>query len=69
VALVSEAKTRPPSLGVLLLIDIRTVFDEDGRDLLPTAELLTRLNGMETSPWAVIRKGKPLHGDRHKRHK
>jgi hypothetical protein len=61
VALVSEAKTRPPSLGVLLLIDIRTVFDEDGRDLLPTAELLTRLNGMETSPWAVIRKGNPLN--------
>jgi hypothetical protein len=61
VALVSEAKTRPPSLGVLLLIDIRTVFDEDGRDLLPTVELLRWLNDMETSPWAVIRKGNPLN--------
>jgi hypothetical protein len=61
VALVNEAKTRPPSLGVLLLADIHTVFDEDGRDLLPTAELLARLNDMETSPWAVIRKGNPLN--------
>jgi hypothetical protein len=61
VALVNEAKTRPPSLGVLLLTDIRTVFNEDGRDLLPTAELLERLNGMEISPWAVIRRGNPLN--------
>jgi hypothetical protein len=61
VALVNEAKTRPPSLGVLLLVDIRAVFDADGRDLLPTAELLARLNDMETAPWAVIRKGNPLN--------
>jgi hypothetical protein len=61
VALVSEAKTRPPSLGVLLLVDIRTVFNEDCRDLLPTTDLLARLNDMETSPWAVIRKGNPLN--------
>jgi hypothetical protein len=46
---------------VLLLVDIRAVFSEDGRDLLPTAELLGRLNDMETSPWAVIRKGNPLN--------
>jgi hypothetical protein len=61
VALVTEAKTRPPSLGVLLLTDIRTVFHKDGRDLLPTADLLHWLNDMETSPWAVIRKGNPLN--------
>jgi hypothetical protein len=61
VALVNEAKARPPSLGVVLLGDIRTVFNEDGRDLLPTADLLHWLNDMETSPWAVIRKGNPLN--------
>ena len=61
VALVSEANTRPPSLGVRLLADIRTVFDKDGRDLLPTPELLAALNDMEESPWAVIRTGNPLN--------
>ena len=61
VALVSEAKTRPPSLGVRLLADIRAVFNENGRNLLPTLDLLAALNDMEESPWAVIRKGNPLN--------
>jgi protein gp37 len=61
VAIVADSRVSHPSLGVRLLEDIRTVFRDDGRDLLPTADLLAALNDMETSPWAVIRKGNPLN--------
>jgi Protein of unknown function (DUF3631) len=61
VTLVTDSRTRQPSLGVLLLGDIRTVFREDGRDKLPTTDLLTALNNMDESPWATIRKGNPLN--------
>jgi hypothetical protein len=62
VALVAASKQRAPSLGVLLLRDIRTVFTEVDADELTTEELLTALNSMEESPWATIRRGEPLDG-------
>jgi hypothetical protein len=46
-----------PSLGVVLLRDLRAVFD--GADALATEELLRRLCDLEESPWGDLR-GKPL---------
>jgi hypothetical protein len=51
------------SLGVKLLADIRTVFEERGVDRLSSAELLASLNAIEESPWGDL-KGKPLEARR-----
>jgi hypothetical protein len=58
VKLVAESRDRKPSLGVLLLRDMRTVFADDDR--LPTADILTALNKIDEAPWAKIQKGEPL---------
>ena len=47
------------SLGVRLLRDIRTVFQERGVDRLPSAELVEALVAMEEAPWGDL-KGKPI---------
>ena len=61
VALVAESKTSRPSLGVLLLHDIRTVFLRSGRGKLPTIDILGALNDMDESPWGAIRRGEPMN--------
>ncbi|WP_090608739.1 DUF3631 domain-containing protein [Mycobacterium lentiflavum] len=60
VTLVTDSKATPPSIGVQLLRDLRTVFDKRGVDRLPTESVITDLKEMEESPWAVIRRGEPL---------
>jgi hypothetical protein len=60
VTVVTASKRREPSLGVLLLRDIRTVFTEAARNKIPTADILLALNKMDESPWATIRRGEPL---------
>ncbi len=57
VALVAESKTSTPSLGVLLLGDLRAIFGE--ADALPTETILECLHAIEESPWADLR-GKAL---------
>ena len=47
---VTESKRRTPSLGVLLLRDIRAIFDDLGKDRLSTVQVLTDLREMEDSP-------------------
>ncbi len=59
VTLVTAAKAAPPSLGVRLLADIRSVFDSDGRDYIFSEDLVAALVGIEDAPWADMR-GKPL---------
>ncbi len=59
VALVADPRGKAESLGVLLLRDLRTVFDEAGTDKLSTQDVLEHLCGMEESPWGDLR-GKPL---------
>jgi Protein of unknown function (DUF3631)/Homeodomain-like domain len=51
----------PLSLGVRLLMDLRTVFGE--RDRLPTTDILAALYKMDESPWRDL-KGKPLDATR-----
>ena len=60
VTVVTEAKTAAPSIGVLLLRDLRTVFNQLEIRNSVTDQLITNFKGIEDSPWAVIRKGEPL---------
>jgi hypothetical protein len=57
--LVAASKGVRPSIGVLLLRDIRRVF-RNGRDRMPTIDVLAALNAFDESPWATIRRGEPL---------
>lgn len=58
VALVAASKDRAPSLGVMLLRDLRTVFGVHNR--MSTEDVLSGLNSITESPWATIRRGEPL---------
>ena len=60
VTLVRAAKRRPPSIGVLLLRDIKKVFDRSHADKLPTEEITNGLAKIPESPWSTIRKGEPI---------
>lgn len=62
VALVAASKDRAPSIGVLLLRDVREVFTKAAADQLTTEHLLSELNKMDESPWPTIRRGEPLDG-------
>jgi hypothetical protein len=42
-----------PSIGVLLLRDLRIVFA--GRDAMTTEDVLTALHELDESPWADLR--------------
>ena len=57
VALVADSMAGAPSIGVLLLRDLRHVFAD--HDKLPTDAILSALHGMDESPWADLR-GKPV---------
>lgn len=57
VALVTDARTATPSLGLRLLADLRTIFGE--RDAMTTVEILAALQALDESPWGDL-KGKPL---------
>ncbi|MDP3089634.1 MAG: DUF3631 domain-containing protein [Nitrospira sp.] len=61
VTLVTDAMGAPPSLGVRLLKDLRTVFGD--RECASTNDLLAGLIDVEDSPWGDL-KGKPLDGRR-----
>ena len=54
---VTDAMGSTPSLGVRLLADLRSVFDD--REHMLTVEILEALNGIEDAPWGDLR-GKPL---------
>jgi len=58
VTLVTLSKVATPSIGILLLSDLRRVFGD--RDGMATESILTALYEMDESPWADIR-GKPLN--------
>jgi hypothetical protein len=60
VTLVTASKQGKPSLGILLLSDLRKVFDANPEDKLPTDDILAALNKMDESPWATIRRGEAM---------
>jgi len=63
VNMVRKSHKKAPSLGVLLLGDIRQVFHDAGADRLPTEDLIDRLNALEESPWSGL-KGGPLNAQK-----
>jgi hypothetical protein len=56
-ALVAEAKSSTPSLGVKLLSDLKVIFA--GASHLSTEAILRKLAALDESPWGDLR-GKPL---------
>jgi hypothetical protein len=60
VALVGAAIDAEPSLGIRLLADLRTVFDQTKAAALPTSILLEGLIALPESPWGDL-KGKPIN--------
>ena len=59
VAHVAHSSERTPSLGILLLSDLRTTFEGDGSQYLSTERIIAVLNELDESPWGDLR-GKPL---------
>jgi hypothetical protein len=59
VTLVTDAKAAPPSIGIRLLADLQTIFDEASSEHLFTDDILSALVAMELAPWGDIR-GKAL---------
>ncbi|WP_344508058.1 DUF3631 domain-containing protein [Dactylosporangium maewongense] len=55
------ATASAPTFGTRLLADMRTLYN--GRDRMPTVELLEALTGLEEAPWADLG-GKPLDARR-----
>ena len=53
--LTGEHREDSESLGVRLLRDIRSVFDEEGADRLRTMGILTALNKRDDAPWGNLR--------------
>jgi len=53
VTLVTDSMAGQPSIGVLLLRDLQTVFA--GHDKLPTETIIEALHAIEESPWADLR--------------
>lgn len=49
-----------PGIGVELLRDIKTVFDERGASRIASKELLRALTDDDDTPWATWNRGKPL---------
>ncbi len=47
---------------ILLLGDIRSIFDAEGTDCLHTATICKRLIALEDRPWADYKNGKPISG-------
>ena len=60
VELVGAAKEAEPSLGIKVLADCKTVFDESGKVSLPTSVILASLIELPESPWGDL-KGKPIN--------
>ncbi|MCA2249027.1 DUF3631 domain-containing protein [Mycobacterium intracellulare] len=60
VTLVTASRDRKPSIGVLLLEHLRTVFERSDHDKMATTDILAALNKMDEAPWATIRRGEAL---------
>lgn len=54
VTLVTATGDRAPSLGVMLLGDLRTVFTTAGADKLATETIIEKLIAMDESPWGDL---------------
>ena len=61
VALVAASKRKAPTVGVLLLKDLLTIFRNHGQPYICSGSVLTDLREMEESPWGSFkRSGDPI---------
>lgn len=60
-AIVNEAKAKPPSLGLRLLADLWMIFGN--AEVLATEAIVSKLNDMEEAPWGDL-DGKPIDSRR-----
>jgi putative DNA primase/helicase len=60
VALAACGIEEEPSLGAMLLADIRDVFEERGCNEIPSEVLVAALVAMMDKPWCECNRGKPL---------
>jgi hypothetical protein len=61
VTLVTASKSGSPSIGVMLLRDLKTIFSNHAEPSTPTGSILTQLKEIEEAPWATFKKdGKPI---------
>lgn len=58
-SLAADAETSAEN-GVLLLGDVRTIFQERGAERIPSVDLCEALGKMETRPWPEWKTGKPI---------
>ena len=56
----TSAQASDESVSVMLLRDIRAIFDDRKVDRLSSATLVSELTEIETSPWVEWKNGKPL---------
>jgi hypothetical protein len=61
----AKARALPPddSLGVMLLADLKAIFEETGLTVLFTSEIISLLSGMDDRPWPGFNRGKPISPD------
>jgi hypothetical protein len=52
-ALSSQAVEDVQTLGLILLRDLKTIFDEKAADRLSTSDIIAALRSMDESPWVV----------------
>jgi hypothetical protein len=63
VALVAQSRCNRPSLGLMLLRDLHTLYAGSVTETLPTEQIIAQLTDMEMSPWDDV-EGKPLDARR-----
>ena len=52
--IVTQSSQRPISLGIRLLGDIKTVFEDDERAEIPTSDLIRALHALDETPWGDL---------------
>ncbi len=60
VRLSGEGAEQDASVRVQLLVDIKSIFDGDDRDQIPSKVICGRLAEMESQPWPEWKNGKPI---------
>ena len=55
-----EAGDDAEGVGILLLRDLRELFEERETDRLPSEDIVKALSRMEDRPWPEFRRGKPI---------
>lgn len=63
-----KSEAEAGDLGIKLLADCRTVFEQCGKDRLPTVEFISGLHGLDESPWRYWNTEKGLNARELSRH-